>query len=50
MMIAGPEQLNLCPILERAAMVDSTELVISSRNLQVSRFYRRLIFKEKCLE
>ena len=38
MMIAGQKQLNPCPTLERAATVDSTEVVNSSRNLRASRW------------
>ena len=38
MIIAGKIQLNPCPILERAATVESTEFVISSRCLRVSRW------------
>ena len=36
MMIAGQKQLNHGPILERAATVDSTEFVNSSRNIRAS--------------
>ena len=38
MMMAGQEQLNPCPILERAATVDSTELVNSPKNLRPFRW------------
>ena len=43
MIIAGRKQLNLCPILERAATVENTEFVNSSRNLWASR--RKSLFK-----
>ena len=38
MMIAGQKQLNPCPISKRAATVDSTEFVKSSRNPRASRW------------
>ena len=37
MMTAGQKQFSPCPTLERAATVDSTEVVNSSRNLRASR-------------
>ena len=37
MMIAGQKQLSFCQTLERAATVESTEVVNSSRNLRSSR-------------
>ena len=36
--IAGQKQLKPCPILERAATVDSTDVVNSSTNLRASRW------------
>ena len=43
MTIAGQEQLNPCPILERAAAVHSREFGKPSRNLRASR--RNSLFK-----
>ena len=45
MTIAGGKQLNPCPILERAATVDSTEFVNSFRNLQASRWNSRFKYE-----
>ena len=43
LLIAGQKQLSPCPTLERAATVDSTEVLNSSRNLRASRW--TLFFK-----
>ena len=40
-MIAGQKQLNPCPIFDRAATVDSTQVVNSSKDLRASRWNSR---------
>ena len=45
MMIAGQKQPNLCPIFERAATVDRTKVVISSKNLRASRWNSRFKYE-----
>ena len=45
MMIAGQKQLNPCPIFERAATVDSTEVVDSSKKLRASQWNSRFKYE-----
>ena len=44
-MVAGQKQLNPCPIFERAATVDNTEVVNSSENLRASRWNFRFKYE-----
>ena len=45
MTIAGQKQLNPCPIMERAATVDSTDFVNSPRNLRASLWNSRFKYE-----
>ena len=45
MMIAGQKQLKPCPIFERAATVESTEVVNCSKKLRASRWNSRLKYE-----
>ena len=45
MTMAGQKQLNPCPILERAATVDSTEFVNSSKKFRASRWNSRFEYE-----
>ena len=44
-MIAGQKHLKPCPIFERAATVDSTEVINSSKNLRASRWNSRFKYE-----